>query len=157
MNSLFFYPSDIGQIGIAENGKSVTHLLLPGETAPGDFNITETDLLKESGEQLKGYFAGTLKNFTLPLAPAGTDFMLRVWDSLQHIPYGATRSYKDIAVSIGNAKTCRAVGQANNRNPIPIIIPCHRVIGANGKLVGYGGGLAIKSHLLDLEQHFRGI
>lgn len=151
MNKLLFCPSPIGTIAIAENGKAITHLLLPGETAPPDHDIAETGLLQEAAGQVQEYFAGTLKNFSLPLAPSGTSFMLRVWDALQQIPYGETRSYKDIAESIGNARACRAVGQANNRNPIPIIIPCHRVIGANGKLVGYGGGLPAKTYLLTLE------
>jgi len=88
----------------------------------------------------------------LPLAPAGTAFMQKVWNALLTIPYGETRSYKEIAIAVGNSKACRAVGMANNRNPISVVIPCHRVIGANGKLVGYGGGLDIKSYLLDLEK-----
>ena len=98
---------------------------------------------------------GKRKEFTLPLAPVGTEFMIRVWKSLCAIPYGETRSYKEIAESIGNKKASRAVGLANNRNPIPIFIPCHRVIGANGKLVGYGGGLHIKSFLLKLEMEYK--
>lgn len=101
---------------------------------------------------MQDYLAGKLKDFKLPLAPAGTEFMLRVWESLRAIPYGETRSYQEIAQSVGNKKASRAVGLANNRNPIPIIIPCHRVIGANGKLTGYRGGLEIKAHLLELEK-----
>lgn len=154
MNKLFFFPSPIGPIGIAENGKAITYLLLPGEAPPKDHDRTETGLLQEAAGQVQEYFAGTLRGFNLPLAPSGTSFMLRVWDSLRNIPYGETRSYKDIAESIGNARACRAVGQANNRNPIAIIIPCHRVIGASGKLVGYGGGLEVKSYLLKLEERF---
>ena len=87
----------------------------------------------------------------MPLHPNGTEFQIKVWKALTEIPYGETRSYKDIAISIGNEKACRAVGMANNKNPIPIIIPCHRVIGANKKLVGYAGGLDLKERLLDLE------
>ena len=98
------------------------------------------------------YLEGKRREFDLPLAPAGTEFMLRVWKALQDIPYGETRSYKDIATMAGNSKACRAVGMANNRNPISIFIPCHRVIGANGVLVGYGGGLDKKTFLLDLEK-----
>ena len=94
---------------------------------------------------------GKRKSFDLPLKPEGTEFQKKVWNALLDIPYGETRSYKDIAVAIGNPKACRAVGMANNRNPISIIIPCHRVIGANGSLVGYGGGLPIKIELLNLE------
>ena len=112
----------------------------------------ETPVLKKTVEELKEYFAGERKNFDIPLAPVGTKFQNQVWAALCTIPYGETRSYKDIAVQIGNEKACRAVGMANNRNPIMIIIPCHRVIGANGKLVGYGGGLDVKEALLNLER-----
>lgn len=102
--------------------------------------------------QLGEYFLGKRIDFDIPLKPLGTDFQLSVWKALTQIPYGQTCSYKDIAYAINNEKSCRAVGMANNRNPISFIIPCHRVIGANGKLVGYGGGLPIKSALLDLEK-----
>jgi len=152
MITQFFYPSPIGQIGIAENGRAVTHILLPGEAVPAGFIYKETDLLIAAADQLRSYFSGTLKTFCVPVEPEGTLFMRQVWSSLRKIPFGATRSYKDIAVDIGNPRACRAVGQANNRNPIPIIIPCHRVISANGKLVGYGGGLPVKTYLLDLEK-----
>jgi O-6-methylguanine DNA methyltransferase len=91
-------------------------------------------------------------NFDGIVAPSGTEFMLRVWKSLLAIPYGETRSYQEIAQSVGNKKASRAVGLANNRNPIPVFIPCHRVIGANGKLIGYGGGLDLKAYLLELER-----
>lgn len=102
--------------------------------------------------QLEEYMAGTRTEFDLPLKPEGTEFQKKVWNALLLIPYGETKSYKDIAVLIDNPKGCRAVGMANNRNPIPIIIPCHRVIGANGSLIGYGGGLDIKVKLLELER-----
>ncbi|MEN6325713.1 MAG: methylated-DNA--[protein]-cysteine S-methyltransferase [Syntrophomonas sp.] len=154
MKNLFFYPSGLGKIGIAENGKAITNLYFQNEAIPQDAVIYETDLLKEAGGQLQAYFSGKLRVFKLPLALGGTDFMRRVWQSLQTIPYGETRSYQEIAQSIDNKKACRAVGQANNRNPIPIIIPCHRVIGANGKLVGYGSGLGIKAKLLELEKQY---
>ena len=102
-------------------------------------------------EQLQAYFAGELREFTLPLAPDGTSFQLRVWDELTRIPYGETISYRELADRIGNPKACRAVGLANGSNPIAIVVPCHRVIGANGKLTGYGGGLPVKEKLLALE------
>jgi methylated-DNA-[protein]-cysteine S-methyltransferase len=102
-------------------------------------------------EQLRAYFAGELREFTLPLAPDGTSFQLRVWNELTRIPYGETISYRELADRIGNPKACRAVGLANGSNPIAIIVPCHRVIGANGKLTGYGGGLPVKEKLLALE------
>ena len=101
--------------------------------------------------QLKEYFAGTRKEFDVPLDIEGTDFQKRVWNELQKIPYGKTISYKTLSEKLGDVKAIRAVGKANGQNPIAIIIPCHRVIGANGNLVGYAGGLAIKEKLLHLE------
>ncbi len=102
--------------------------------------------------QLLAYFSGELKDFNLPLAPQGTQFQLAVWEKLCDIPYGETISYGELAKRIGNPNASRAVGLANGSNPIPIIIPCHRVIGSNGKLTGYGGGLPIKEKLLALER-----
>jgi methylated-DNA-[protein]-cysteine S-methyltransferase len=102
-------------------------------------------------DQLKEYFAGTRKEFDVPLDIEGTDFQKRVWNELQNIPYGKTISYKSLSEKLGDVKAIRAVGKANGQNPIAIIIPCHRVIGANGSLVGYAGGLAIKEKLLHLE------
>jgi methylated-DNA-[protein]-cysteine S-methyltransferase len=101
--------------------------------------------------ELEEYFAGKRKDFSMPLDLYGTPFQKAVWTALTRIPYGETRSYKDIALAIGSGKAVRAIGGANNRNPVPVIVPCHRVIGANGTLVGYGGGLPIKEHLLELE------
>jgi len=106
----------------------------------------------EAIRQLRAYFAGELESFDLPLAPEGTPFQLGVWRRLCEIPYGETISYGELARRIGNPKASRAVGLANGSNPIPIIIPCHRVIGSNGKLTGYGGGLPIKEKLLALER-----
>jgi len=102
--------------------------------------------------QLQAYFAGELEKFDLQLAPEGTPFQLSVWRRLCDIPYGATVSYGELANRIGNPKACRAVGLANGSNPIPVVIPCHRVIGSNGKLTGYGGGLPVKEKLLALER-----
>jgi len=107
----------------------------------------------ETIRQLQSYFAGELQTFDLQLAPEGTPFQLGVWRSLCEIPYGKTISYGELASRIGNPKASRAVGLANGSNPIPIVIPCHRVIGSNGKLTGYGGGLPIKEKLLALERH----
>lgn len=154
MKNIFFYSTGIGKIGIAAEDNFITNVYFQVEPVPNDAVIQETDLLKEAGRQLQAYFSGNLRVFSLPLAPRGTTFQLRVWQSLQAIPYGETRSYQEIAQSIGNKKACRAVGQANNRNPIAIIIPCHRVIGADGKLVGYGSGLEIKARLLELEKQY---
>ena len=108
--------------------------------------------LKEVIRQLHAYFAGKLEDFDIPLAPEGTDFQKKVWKRLCDIPYGETISYGQLAQRIGNPNASRAVGLANGSNPIPIIIPCHRVIGSNGKLTGYGGGLPIKEKLLALER-----
>lgn len=109
----------------------------------------------EAARQLEQYFSGERTEFDLPLAPEGTNFQRSVWEALCDIPYGETRSYKAIAEAIGNPKACRAVGMANNRNPISIVIPCHRVIGASGDMVGYGGGLDKKIWLLDLEKEHK--
>jgi methylated-DNA-[protein]-cysteine S-methyltransferase len=109
-------------------------------------------VLRETAKQLRAYFAGKLENFDLPLGPVGTKFQVGVWNRLCDIPYGETISYGQLAKQIGSPKASRAVGLANGSNPIPIIIPCHRVIGSNGKLTGYGGGLPIKEKLLALEQ-----
>ncbi|WP_426451014.1 methylated-DNA--[protein]-cysteine S-methyltransferase [Paenibacillus sp. S-38] len=107
--------------------------------------------LAVAADQLRRYFAGDLQVFELPLDLRGTPFQVRVWQELTAIPYGAACSYKQIAEAIGSPKAVRAVGGANNRNPVPIIVPCHRVIGAAGAMVGYGGGLSIKTFLLGLE------
>ena len=111
----------------------------------------ETPIIKEAFRQISEYLKGKRKLFDLPLRMKGTDFQKRVWTALLDIPYGETRSYKQIAVAIGNPKGMRAVGMANNRNPLLIVVPCHRVIGANGSLVGYGEGLEMKEFLLRLE------
>ncbi len=111
-------------------------------------------LVAETSQQLAAYFKGKLKEFDLPLSPEGTAFQRRVWEALRGIPYGETLSYGDLARRIGNPKACRAVGAANGRNPLPIVVPCHRVIGADGTLTGFGGGLPIKEQLLDHERRF---
>lgn len=111
-------------------------------------------ILNQTQMELQEYFAGKRKEFTVPVRLKGTSFQQEVWKALQKIPYGETRSYGQIAEMIGNPKACRAVGGANNRNPVMIIIPCHRVIGADGSLVGFGGGLEVKCCLLELERRF---
>jgi len=119
--------------------------------AAEDVPLQHTPLLGEAQRQLTEYFARKRRTFDLPLAPVGTPFQRAVWQALTEIPYGQTRTYGDIARQIGRPKACRAVGMANHNNPISIMIPCHRVIGANGALTGYGGGLNIKKFLLELE------
>ncbi|NOX89188.1 MAG: methylated-DNA--[protein]-cysteine S-methyltransferase [Calditrichaeota bacterium] len=113
---------------------------------------SRNEVLKETEKQLKEYFEGRRSEFDLPLKPEGTEFQQRVWQALLKIPFGETASYKDIAEMIGKPKAMRAVGLANGRNPIPIIIPCHRVIGADGKLIGYSSGLWRKEWLLNHEK-----
>nr|WP_320024410.1 methylated-DNA--[protein]-cysteine S-methyltransferase [uncultured Acetobacterium sp.] len=147
----YIYETSFGKIVLTENGMAITRLIF-SEVLPEGVNGMETPLIKKAVQELQEYFSGTRQRFDLPLSPQGTDFQQKVWKALQDIPYGAVCSYKDIARAIGNEKACRAVGGANNKNPISIIIPCHRVIGANGSLVGYGGGLEIKKQLLALEQ-----
>ncbi len=151
MNNIFFYETDIGKIGIAENGKAITNVYFNNGQILEEFNIEETDLLRKAGKELKEYFDGERTEFDIPLEVDGTDFRKSVWKELCNIPYGETCTYGDIAKRIGNPKASRAVGLANNKNRIPIFIPCHRVIGANGKLVGFAGGIEIKKYLLDLE------
>lgn len=115
-------------------------------------NMGEASALSDAAYvQITEYFFGKRKSFDLPIASKGTDFQKKVWQALCDIPYGETRSYKDIAIAVGNPKASRAVGMANNRNPIAIVVPCHRVIGSSGKLVGYAGGLETKEKLLALE------
>lgn len=115
----------------------------------------ENDLLRHAARELDEYFAGTRREFDLPVSLHGTAFQLRVWAALQQIPYGETRSYAQVAAMAGNPKACRAVGMANHRNPVSILVPCHRVIHADGGLGGYGGGLEIKKLLLELEKGSR--
>jgi len=148
---IFFRETSIGKIGIAEKDGYISHLYLLGDKVPEDMELIETPLIRRAFEQIELYLSGQLKEFSLPLMPEGTAFMKSVWQKLLDVPYGQTASYKDIAIAVGNPKGVRAVGQANNRNPIPIIIPCHRIIGSNGDLVGYGGGLDMKKRLLGLE------
>lgn len=150
MSNLFFYETDLGIIGIRDNNNAITEVFY-SKSKIND-HLKETPLIRECFNQLKEYFQGTRREFTIPIEDEGSEFQKKVWKALLDIPYGQTRTYKEIAIAIGNEKACRAVGMANNRNPISIIIPCHRVIGANGKLVGYGGGLDIKEKLLNIEK-----
>ncbi|WP_378954435.1 methylated-DNA--[protein]-cysteine S-methyltransferase [Pelosinus sp. sgz500959] len=150
--NIYFYHTVIGKVGIAETEGSITNVYFEKDTLPNNVIEEETPLLVEAARQLTEYLMGNLKQFTLPLAPVGTLFMKEVWAQLCDIPYGQTASYKDVAVKVGNEKASRAVGLANNRNPIPIFIPCHRVIGSNGTLTGYRGGLGVKKILLEIER-----
>lgn len=129
-----------------------THLINIQFTQPQKALLQTTELLSMATIQLDEYFQGKRTTFSLPFKLTGTPFQLAVWKKLQNIPYGQTTSYKEIAQKINKPKAYRAVGMANNKNPLPIIIPCHRVIGSNGKLIGYAGGLKLKNYLLELEK-----
>lgn len=152
----FFYDMPIGRMFIAEDGIGIRYVTLVNGNEEKYYNdnydIKETELISKAAAQLREYFDGKRKEFNIKLNPQGTEFQRKVWQALLQIPYGETRSYKDIAIAIGNKNACRAVGMANNKNPIMCIIPCHRVIGADGSLVGYGAGINIKEKLLNLEK-----
>ena len=147
---LILFDTPLGLMGLEEEDGALVSLRLPGQPVLR-IACHETPLLSEGKRQVLEYLAGKRRVFDLPLAPRGTEFYRSVWRALEAIPYGETRSYRDIAQAVGRPKAVRAVGQANHNNPIPIIIPCHRVVGANGSLTGYGGGLDMKKHLLRLE------
>ena len=151
MKKVFFYESPVGLLGIAEDDGFITQVFFAKDKNCPGFEIAETPLIKKTMSQLKEYFASKRKVFDLSLNPKGTDFQRSVWKALVAIPFGETRTYQEIAVQAGNPKACRAVGMSNNRNPIVIIIPCHRVIGKDKSLTGYGGGLDNKKFLLELE------
>lgn len=150
----YICPSPIGPLTLVEEDGALVAVRwnfdLPRDAAP--MALPSTPLLRQAAAELAAYFAGRLRAFTVPLAPKGTPFQQKVWKVLREIPYGETRSYKELAIAVGNEKACRAVGMANNRNPLPIFIPCHRVVGSDGKLVGYAGGLDVKTYLLELEK-----
>lgn len=148
------WESPIGILVMEEDGEAITDVYLDRSTdlCERENNTQESALLQEAKKQLQEYFAGKRKKFDLPIKPQGTDFQRKVWTALQTIPYGETCSYGEIAAKIGNPKAARAVGGANNKNPILIVIPCHRVIGADGSMVGFGCGLPAKEYLLSLER-----
>jgi methylated-DNA-[protein]-cysteine S-methyltransferase len=148
--TFFIYKTPFCPITIAAEGGFITHLSLGQSSFLGIEKPTETT--NNAANQLQEYFAGKRTFFDIALAPKGSGFQKQVWEALQNIPYGQTRSYLDIAEAIGNPRASRAVGNANNKNPIPIIIPCHRVVLSNGKLGGYALGTKIKQDLLDLER-----
>ncbi len=151
---IYFYDTIIGKIGITEKNNAISSIIFTNEEI-SDLIKKETILIKTTFKEIEDYFNGKLKKFSVPIAPEGTEFMNQVWNELMKIPYGETCSYQSIAIKINNEKASRAIGLANNKNPIPIIIPCHRVIGKNKKLVGYAGGLHIKAKLLEIEQKYK--
>jgi len=151
MKNYFVYHYKFCNLYIAEEDGAICFVSFGAGKIPENFEKSETPLIKKAAKQFDEYFKKDRQIFDLPLILHGTDFQKKVWKALQKIPYGQTRSYAQLAVMIGNPKACRAVGMANNRNPIAIIVPCHRVIGHDGSLTGFGGGLELKQNLLDLE------
>ena len=159
MIAVSYFESPVGYLRLQADEEGLQSLLL--NTPPVDDEPSVTDaalhpVLALVQQQLQEYFSGTRQEFTVPLSMQGTEFQLAAWQALQTISYGSTASYKFIAAQIGRPKAMRAVGMANNRNPVAIIVPCHRVIGANGNLVGYAGGLDMKQWLLDHERRHAG-
>lgn len=150
MNILYF-DSPIGTLRLVSNGSHITAIEFDGHHGEDDGQEVRDAALSACAEQLTDYFAARRRSFELPLAAHGTPFQQSVWSALARIPYGELRSYRDIAQAIGNPAAVRAVGAANGRNPLPIVVPCHRVIGSNGTLTGFAAGLAAKSYLLRLE------
>lgn len=153
MQNYFVYKTPRGPVTIASNGVELVGLLIGEHHLGGAHKSNE--ITNQAANQLQEYFAGKRTTFDLALAPQGTDFQKQVWKALQDIPYGQTRSYREIAEAVGNPKAYRAVGSANNKNPLHIVIPCHRVIGSNGQAVGYAAGIQVKEYLLDLERKNR--
>jgi methylated-DNA-[protein]-cysteine S-methyltransferase len=146
-----YLDSPIGTLRLVSNGSQLTAIEFEDQYSEDDGREVRDAVLAACAEQLTDYFAARRRSFKLPLAARGTPFQQSVWSALARIPYGELRSYRDIAHSIGNPAAVRAVGAANGRNPLPIVVPCHRVIGSNGTLTGFAGGLAAKSFLLRLE------
>jgi methylated-DNA-[protein]-cysteine S-methyltransferase len=152
MDNAYIYDTAIGRILIADNSEAITRICFENQINESDYLIIKTELQKEAISQICEYLRGKRKTFDVKTYLKGTDYQMRVWNALLKIPYGKTASYKDIAKIMGNENAARAVGCANNKNPLPIIIPCHRVIGSDGRLTGFGGGIEIKEFLLNLER-----
>lgn len=158
MTDTYIFESPVGTLTLCVNERAVTALSYTPDAEPDLSRIgrTRSDILYEAYSELGEYFAGKRRSFEVPVETSGTPFQKSVWDALCEIPYGETRSYKDIAVRIGKPLAARAVGQANNKNPVMIIVPCHRVIGSGGALTGYACGLSVKEYLLEFEKGARG-
>lgn len=147
-----YLDTPLGQLRLVSDGTSITHIEFAGmHSDAGADEMTLDPALAACIRQLDEYFDGERTRFDLPLAPTGTEFQQRVWSALRDIPYGELRSYRDIATALDKPRAVRAVGAANGRNPLPIVVPCHRVIGSDGSLTGFAGGLAAKKSLLLLE------
>jgi methylated-DNA-[protein]-cysteine S-methyltransferase len=148
--TLYTYP--MGTLALVAGDEGLERIRFEGVPPAEAVSTPDYPVLKETRSQLDAYFARDLREFDIPIALKGTPFQVTAWRALRKIPYGVTRSYAEQAKAIGAPTAVRAVGAANGRNPIPIVIPCHRVIGSNGKLTGFGGGLPLKRYLLDLEK-----
>jgi len=147
----YSFESKIANLSIYEVDNKIVRIEFNEENTDKNYKYEMTPTIKNAIREIEEYLDGDRKIFTVPIELYGTKFQVKVWNELLKIPYGETKTYKEIAKSIGNEKACRAVGGANNKNPIPIIVPCHRVIGSNSSLVGYKGGLQIKKALLEVE------
>ena len=152
MKKGYLYETQIGDIGIVEEDDMIIEVSFG--YIHTNCKLEQTELLNRTYHQIEEYLSGKRKVFDIPINPKGTPFQKQVWNTLLDIPYGETRSYGEIAIQIGNPKACRAIGMASHNNPIAILIPCHRVIGKNQKLVGYVAGLDIKEKLLSLEKKY---
>lgn len=148
MTNYGWFESPIGSILIGEKDSRICQLGFREKT---EIDVAETPAIRECCEQLEAYFTGELRQFQLPLAAAGTPFQQQVWAALLTVPFGTTASYLDIAIKLGDRNKIRAVGSANGKNPVSIVVPCHRIIGSSGKMIGYGGGLWRKEWLLQHE------
>ena len=157
MKSVYIYKYPVCTLGITEENGVICRIFFEKNIdkilSSGSYEKKETPLIKKTAVQLGEYFEGKLKKFDIPLVLQGTGFQVKVWKALLKVPYGKTCSYGELAAKTGNPKASRAVGMANNRNPLVIIVPCHRVIGSNGSLTGYDGGLELKQKLLELESY----
>ena len=149
-----FIKTTLGMMGISETDGVVTDLFFSNNVC--ETSGQKTPLLAKAEKQIGEYLNGTRRGFALPLASQGTEFQKTVWEALRRIPYGETRSYKQVADMIGRPKACRAVGMANYKNPVLILTPCHRVVGSDGRLTGYAAGLEVKEQLLELERTYAG-
>ncbi len=154
MNGFVIYETKLGYFKMEYEDGYLTYFKKVHDENIIDFG-TKTEFTDIAYNRLLEYFDGKRNRFDVPYKLKGTDFQKKVWNALCDIPYGETRSYKDIAIAVGNPKASRAVGMANNKNPITVIVPCHRVIGSSGKLVGYAGGLQMKKFLLEMESNNR--
>jgi methylated-DNA-[protein]-cysteine S-methyltransferase len=151
MERVIQFDTKFGRMGVAERDGGISRVFLPGEAMGEPASDEGSPLLREAARQMNEYLEGRSQVFDLPLRLEGGPFQVRVWGELSAIPFGETRTYGDIARSVGRAGAARAVGQACNRNPLPLIVPCHRVVGRGGRLIGYAGGLELKRRLLELE------